>query len=58
MSSSSELVGGPAPLQHRLQALRNKRMASRFAGGIKLAAWTSVFAVGLVVVGGGLLNGH
>jgi anti-sigma factor RsiW len=58
VSSSSELVVAPAPLQHRLQALRNKRMASRFSGGIKLAAWTAVFAAGLVVVGGGLLNGH
>jgi hypothetical protein len=33
-------------------------MVSRFSGGIKLAAWTSVFAAGLVVVGGGLLNGR
>ena len=58
MSSSSQLVVVPAPLQQRLQALRHKRMASRFSGGIKLAGWTSVFAAGLVVVGGGLLNGH
>lgn len=54
MSLSSELVVAPALLQHRVRALRNRRVASRFSGGIKRAAWTSVFAV----VGGGLLDGH
>jgi hypothetical protein len=51
-------VVAPAPLQQRLQVLRNKRIASRLSSGIKLAAWTSVFAAGVVVVGGGLLSGH
>jgi hypothetical protein len=58
MSSSSELVVASAPLQQRLQVLRNKRMASRLSSGIKLAAWASVFAAGVVVVGGALLSGH
>jgi hypothetical protein len=58
MSSSSRAVGGPATLQQRLDAMRNKRIASRFSRGIRLAAWTSVFTAVLVVVGGGLLNGH
>jgi len=48
-------LAGPGTLEERLQAVRNKRTASRRTQAITLVAWIAGLAALLTVVGSSLL---
>jgi hypothetical protein len=58
VSLSSRLVVGPATLEQRLQAVRNKRMASRLSRAVTVGVWVAALTALVIVAVAGLLDGH
>jgi len=51
-------VVGSATLEQRLQAVRNKRMASRLSRATSVAIWVAALTALVMVAVAGLLDGH
>jgi hypothetical protein len=51
-------VVGSATLEQRLQAVRNKRIASRLLRATTLAVWVAALTAVVIVGVAGLLDGH
>jgi len=51
-------VAGLATLEQRLQAVRNKRMASRLSRAATVAIWVAALTALVIIAVAGLLDGH
>ena len=51
-------MAGLATLEQRLQAVRNKRMASRLSRAATVAIWVAALTALVIIAVAGLLDGH